>query len=338
VADAALSAAGFFLLGFVPGYVLQRMLIVLARRRGILAVPDHRSSHSVPTPTSGGVGFVVPVLMWTALAAWHGDPAALAIVAGGGLVAGVGLWDDVRPLPALPRLVTHALAIAFGLVVLWRTGPGPAGALGAVPAWLMAVGLFLALVWLLNLYNFMDGIDGLAAAQALVFGGGVLIVGDVPRSMAQALLLACGAVAAFFWYNRAPARIFMGDVGSGFLGFSLGIVAVALVFQWQMPPAVPLILLAPFIVDASCTLAVRALTGQRIASAHRSHAYQRMADRFGHGAVTWMLIGYGILWLIPLAALAAAWPNWSMVPVVASGIPVLALCMYYSAGLPERGR
>jgi Fuc2NAc and GlcNAc transferase len=330
-----MSALVLFLLGFLPGFLLQRALIVLAWRQRLLAVPNHRSSHTVPTPTSGGIGFVVPVLLWAAAATWMGMPAAAGLLGAGALVAAVGLWDDIRPLSAWLRLLVHATAVGMALLVI----PGSAIELSPggipIPAWVMATVLMLALVWLVNLYNFMDGIDGLAAAQCLVFCVGAVLIGGGSGGLAQGLPLLAGAVAAFFWHNAPPARIFMGDVGSGFLGLAIGIFAIALANEGALPLVSSLTLLAPFWVDASYTLAVRLATRQRIAEAHRSHAYQKAARRLGQRKVTWGLTGYGALWLIPLAWVAAQRPELSALAIAAAALPVLAVCLYHTAGIPD---
>jgi Fuc2NAc and GlcNAc transferase len=336
VVDAALIASAG-LMAFATGLLLQRALIALGRRRGILAIPDHRSSHVAPTPTSGGVGFVLPVLAWAGIAIGSQPGVATALLTGGLLVALVGLWDDLQPRSASLRLTVHGLGAGIGLTLLaWHNADLIDW--GSLAPWVIAGTLLIGLVWLINLYNFMDGIDGLAAGQAMVFVAGVLIVGAATPAMGAGIAVLGGAVCAFFWYNRAPARIFMGDVGSGFLGFMIGVFAVALVAERRLSAAAPVILLAPFIVDASYTLAVRAVTGQRITAPHRYHAYQRLADRIGHGAVTSSLLAYGALWLIPLAYMAERLPTWRFALLAASGIPVLALCLYHNAGHPKGRR
>jgi Fuc2NAc and GlcNAc transferase len=330
-----MSMLGFFVLGFVPGLVLQRALIMLAWRQRLLAVPDHRSSHTVPTPTSGGMGFVVPVLLWAAAATWGGVPAAVGLLGGGTLVAAVGLWDDIRPLSIGLRLLVHVIAVGIALLTVPGSVVEPTLGGMAVPAWAVTAVLMLALVWLVNLYNFMDGIDGLAAAQCLVFCLGALLIGGGSGELGHVLPLLAGAVAAFLWYNAPPARIFMGDAGSGFLGFAIGIVAIALAYEGSVPLVASLTLLTPFWVDASYTLAARLATGQRVAAAHRSHAYQKAARRLGHRKVTWVFTAYGVLWLLPLAWLASRHPEISLLAVAAAALPVLAVCLYHTAGTTD---
>jgi Fuc2NAc and GlcNAc transferase len=258
-----------------------------------------------------------------------------ALLVGGTLVAVVGLWDDLRPLPVWIRLTAYSLAVAVALLILWDAGLSALHGAMPLPAWAAAGVLFVCLLWLVNLYNFMDGIDGLAAVQCLVFCAGALVIGDSTSELGRGVVLLAGAVAAFLLHNRAPAHIFMGDVGSTFLGLAIGVLALALALEWQMPLSASLILLAPFVVDASYTLLVRLLTAQPISVAHCDHAYQKAARRHGHGVVTNTLTAYGILWLIPLAWTAAARPQWSWISLGASGIPLLILCLYYNAGLPD---
>ncbi len=173
----------------------------------------------------------------------------------------------------------------------------------------VAAALIVGVVWFVNLYNFMDGIDGIAAVQCLVFCFGVQIVsGGLAGWSSDAVWLLAGATLAFLAFNWAPAKIFMGDVGSNFIGL---LIAALVLYLWktdQVPLIASFILLAGFWFDATWTLCVRMLTGQPFARAHRSHLYQRLAQRFGHRFTTLAFTLFAGGWLLPLALAAAhAW-------------------------------
>jgi Fuc2NAc and GlcNAc transferase len=202
---------------------------------------------------------------------------ALAIVPGGIIVAAIGWYDDRQPLAPSLRAVVHLAAAAWALFWLGGLPAVSVGdsriALGAAGAVLGTIGI----VWFINLYNFMDGIDGLAAVEAVSVGmvvGAILYAVGHPRLAALSFLVAA-AVAGFLSWNWAPARIFMGDVGSGLLGFAFGAIAVAAENARALPIPLAVLLLGTFVFDATITLGRRVLRGDRWYTAHRSHAYQR---------------------------------------------------------------
>lgn len=266
--------------------------------------PNPRSSHTVPTPRGGGVGIVfgfalASLGLWAAgyVPGW----AALSVLGGGVAVAGIGFLDDLGQVAIHRRLLVHAGAAVWGLV--WATGGGcPYRFLGVAG---------LALVWLINLYNFMDGIDGLAGTQAVsVAVSAALILGFGGQvGLALWVLGLAAAAGGFLVWNLAPAKIFMGDVGSGFLGYVFGMLALVtsqsgVINLWSWA-----ILLAVFVTDASFTLLRRMAGRQRFWEAHRTHAYQHLAQRFGHLPVTAAVGAINLFWLLPLAWIAAMYPE-----------------------------
>lgn len=263
-----------------------------ARRRGILDHPTDRGLHEVPTPRGGGLAIVASFLGGLA-ALWASGSIesrlVTALAPGLVAVAAIGWLDDRRGVPAGMRLLVHLAAATAAVLALQglpslRIGQAALdlGKLGAPLA-------VLALVWATNLYNFMDGIDGIAALTAVVGGtGGVLlalVTGDLPLA-AVALLLAAAA-AGFLPLNWQPATIFMGDVGSGALGFAFGVLALASERRGAAPALLWVLVFGVFLADATITLVRRAARGEKWHAAHRSHAYQRLVQAgWRHSRVT----------------------------------------------------
>ena len=305
---------------FAATAVLSAILWQAGPRR-LLAYPNPRSSHTAPTPSGGGCAFVVTVVGWLVL--FGGDFSPAAVLAGGGaVVAAIGLVDDVRDVPPLIRLGCH-LAVAAGCV----------GVLFAPDA-LLAVALVVGLAWWLNLYNFMDGIDGIAASQAAAYGGGVLLLADAGQAQPFAGVL-LAAAAGFLLFNWAPAKLFMGDVGSGFLGLVTGVFALWLADVGEVPAVASAILLLAFWFDATYTLIVRVVTRQAFASAHRSHLYQVLARRLGHGTTTSIFCLHFAVWLLPLAWLAVHFPRWQLACLAIAAAPIAVACVMFRAGSPR---
>jgi Fuc2NAc and GlcNAc transferase len=310
-----------------------------ALSRKIMDTPNARSSHTVPTPRGGGVAIVLAFIV--ALAAWSclGEISSRllwALLPGGALVAIIGFWDDHTSLSARIRFVSHCLAAVWAVMCL---GGWPVLDLGFASwpwGWLGAGVAALGLAWAINLYNFMDGIDGLAGAQAVFVGGaGGVCVWLSGGDGVPCWLLAVSA-AGFLLMNWPPARIFMGDAGSGFLGYVIGVLALhttttgsTTIWPWA-------ILLGVFFVDATLTLCRRAWRGLRVTDAHRTHAYQWASRRMGsHRAVTFCVLAINLLLLLPAALLALLWPVWAVPLTIICWAVLFGLAWALDAGLPE---
>ncbi|MBI1774397.1 MAG: glycosyltransferase family 4 protein [Proteobacteria bacterium] len=289
----------------------------LLRRRAILDVPNHRSSHNVPTPTGGGIGVMLTVLAaWLAYAGLGAErPLGLAVLAAA--AAGLALlsWvDDMRKLPVLQRLAGQAVAVAVGL---WALAGGGHVFQGLLPPALdLAVTGFLWL-WFVNLYNFMDGIDGITGVETTALGLGLALLPalGIALDATPALILAAAALGFLRW-NWHPARIFLGDVGSVPLGYLLGglLIAAAASGAW----AAVLILPLYYSADSTLTLLARLCRGERIWQAHRQHFYQRaVRGGWSHARVAGWVIAVDLA-LILLAILATLGH-----PFVALGLAVI---------------
>lgn len=332
-----------FLTGLAVLAVVASWGSTVAVRRYALAVdlldhPNDRSSHTVPTPRGGGVAFVACFLLFSMLL-WKrgfiGTSLIAAIAGGGSLVAVLGFIDDRRPLPARFRFLCHAIASAW---VLWWLGPLPPVPLFGVEIQLGTAGLALALaylVWSINLFNFMDGIDGVASIELITLMlGGALVwrLGGTGSEWSASLVLAA-SVTGFLLLNYPPARIFMGDAGSGFLG-----LLIATLSLWCGRDHPPLfwswfILYGCFMVDATTTLLRRVWRGERFYEAHRSHAYQYASRRHGSHKLVSLAVGaINLLWLLPVALVVATGRISGLVGVLVAYAPLVWLAYRYKAG------
>lgn len=324
--------------GLVVAWALTHAVHRYALHVDLLDHPNDRSSHSVPTPRGGGVGFVAAFLLLASLL-WQrgliGTALFAALIGGGTLVAVLGFIDDRRPLPARVRFVGHVLSAAW---VLWWLGPLPALPLFglAVPlGWLAAPLAAAYMVWSVNLFNFMDGIDGIAAVELItVMLGGALawaLAGGGTEWSAALLLAAC--VAGFLLLNFPPARIFMGDAGSGFLGLLIGALTLWCAREQPMLFWSWLILYGCFMVDATTTLVRRVRHGEVFHQAHRSHAYQ-YASRL-HGSHKLVTLAFGLInlvWLLPWALAVALGRVDGALATVLAYAPLVVLAFRYRAG------
>ena len=309
-----------------------------ALSKGIVDKPNHRSSHIEPTPRGGGLAIVLVflgtfvVLLSTELpgvaALTFVDAIVICLTAGG--VALIGWIDDYRSLSPLMRIAAHFLAAAFCVAYFGV----PHVSLGP---WMIDLGwtggalATLAMVWCLNLFNFMDGIDGIAAVEAVtvLIGASIVFLISMPGyELIIYLWLLTVVVFGFLIWNWPPAKIFMGDAASGFLGMLLAQFALISSGVGQMMGVNVwcwLILLGVFCVDASMTLVLRTIAGENLLQAHKQHVYQRLARTLqtvesallspqasranAHRGVSLMVAGINLFWLTPLAVLAALWPQ-----------------------------
>ena len=249
----------------------------------LLDIPNERSSHSAPTPRGGGLAIAFTALGGIILAAmfhWIEWNLAIALVGGGALIATVGWVDDHRSLSALTRFAVQFFCA--GWAMYW-VGGLPSLSVGSASLHLGPVGIILGvigIVWAINLYNFVDGIDGLAAGEAISTGviGGLILLAMGQTGLAIVSLLIAAASAGFLPLNWAPARLFMGDVGSGMLGYLFAVLAIASENSGAVPLLLWVLLLGAFVFDATVTLCRRIAHGERWYHAHHSHAYQRMVQ------------------------------------------------------------
>ncbi|CNK77649.1 polyprenol phosphate:N-acetyl-hexosamine 1-phosphate transferase [Yersinia frederiksenii] len=313
-----------------------------ALKNNIIDTPNSRSSHVIPTPRGGGVAIVISFLVGIALFYFQGYLPLLpsvGLIISGGIIALVGFWDDHGHIAARWRLLAHFSAAAF---LLFCLGGFPVLTFSQYTLNLGILGsLFglLFLVWMLNLYNFMDGIDGLASAQAVTSCIGAIVIyyisaDHIALDNYLVLWLLASTVLGFLLWNFPPAKIFMGDAGSGFLGLVIGALAInagwietKFFFCW-------LILLGLFIVDATWTLIRRVLGGFKVYEAHRSHGYQIASRKFKrHLPVTLSAIAINVIWLFPIALLVGLNIVNPVVALIISYIPLFYIDYKLNAGV-----
>ena len=329
-----------------PLVVLVSILLTGALRRYALAksiidIPNARSSHVVPTPRGGGVAIVLAFIAATCLLGLSGmvdSSTVLASVGAGGLVAVIGFMDDHGHIAARWRLLGHFAAAAWGL--FWIDGLPPLHVFG----WQLDLGLVgsvlaaVYLVWMLNLYNFMDGIDGLASIEAICacLGACLLYWLSGFASLIVLPLVLAAAVAGFLFWNFPPARIFMGDAGSGFLGIILGVLSLQGAWASSQLFWCWLILLGVFIVDATFTLVRRLVRGDKVYEAHRSHGYQFASRRYGkHLPVTLGVAALNLFWLLPVALCVMLLNVDGFLALLIAYAPLVGLALFYKAGSIE---
>lgn len=302
-----------------------RVLVTLLRREAVLDLPNERSSHVVPTPRGGGIAVIATIAVsWVGLAGLGlTEPKHLAVVAGMVGLAAVSWIDDLRGLSPGLRLLAQLGAVAAGFWAL------PDGLVfqGVLPPAFDVVATALLWVWFANLFNFMDGIDGIAGSEAAAIGLGLglLTMFGEGRDLAiagPAVAVAYAALGFLVW-NWAPARIFLGDVGSVPLGYALGFLLYQLALRGEWQAA--LILPAYFLADATLTLLRRLLRGERVWRAHREHFYQRAVQRgLGHDAVV-QYVAAADLVLIGCAWAAARGWGFAALAVAAAAVALLLL-------------
>jgi Fuc2NAc and GlcNAc transferase len=307
-------------------------------RQKVLDIPNERSSHTVPTPRGGGVSIVLISLLavlWLVHAGSLAGSPGRALLGGGLLIALAGFLDDRFHLPARVRLMVHFAAAGWALWQLNGMGPLQLGSVVWDWGWLGQTLALVGLVWMTNLYNFMDGIDGIAGVEALCVGGfgALLLAWNGLAGLSSTAMALAAASAGFLVWNWPPAKIFMGDAGSGFLGFVFGVLSVAsakekpsLLWPW-------LILLSVFTVDSILTLLRRVIARERWYEAHRNHAYQHAARHYrSHLKVTVTVAAINSAWLFPLAWGACVWPAAGPLFAAVAAAPLIYIAFFYRAG------
>lgn len=329
-------AISLLLLVFCLSFVLTYFVRLFALKKNIIDTPNERSSHSTPTPRGGGLAIVLVFYIGLSLFYWLSslEDTVFYGLLGLASIALIGFIDDHDHIPARYRLLVHFSAAAWACywlgIIPW------AGGVDWLNYLLWGISLFY-LVWLLNLYNFMDGIDGIATVEAItvVAGASLLLFLDAVDVQLYPMLFLVAALLGFLFWNWPPAKIFMGDVGSAFIGILIGAFSLITANNGTLDFSIWLILLAVFISDASYTLLVRLLRGDKVYEAHRSHTYQILSRQYGHKFVTMAVLLINLIWLLPLAWLAHHYSQWLLVFVALAYTPLILLAVRSRAGYTD---
>ena len=302
-----MTTIGELALVFVASALVSVVLIWLLHpllKRHALAHPNVRSSHKTPTPQGGGIAVIAATVGVVVACVLFGVPglggqALWLVLAATVFIALVGAIDDIRPIAVMPRLILQVAGVAIVLAAL----PDELRIAPLLPYWLERALLGLAMLWLINLTNFMDGIDWMTVAEVVPLTSGLVLfglMGSLPRDAMIVALALCGAMIGFAPVNRPVARLFLGDVGSLPIGLLLGWLLVVLAGAGHFAAA--LLLPLYYLADATITLLRRLANGEPIWQAHRSHFYQRAMDG---GFSIYQVVGRVFLLNIALIGLAA---------------------------------
>ena len=323
---------------FMLAYFLTKLMRNYAIKKNIIDNPNDRSSHSIPTPRGGGVAVVISYISGLFFLIYSQQldlQIGLALIIAGFVIALLGFLDDHGHINSMLRLAVHFL-VAIGVVISLGGFSEVTAFNGLQLGFIANIIAVLFLVWLLNLYNFMDGINGIASVEAITTVVSMAILYYVLNTTLNSdilwLLAAC--VFGFLLWNFPKAKIFMGDACSGFLGLTLGILALIALKENLALFCAWIICLGVFVVDATYTLIKRVLSGYKMYDAHRSHSYQILSRKCGsHTPVTLAVAAINLLWLFPIAYITVtqAWAYPELAVLIAY-IPLLIVAIKFKAG------
>lgn len=332
----ALSIVFFILTLLFTGYMRHYAL-----KKNIIDNPNERSSHSVPTPRGGGVAVVGSYLLALAVLIYSQQLTVhigLTLIVAGFVIALLGFLDDYGHINSMLRLAVHFF-VAIGVIISLGGFSEVTAFNGMQLGFLANIIAVLFLVWLLNLYNFMDGINGIASVEAITTTIGMAILYFILSTSlnSELLWLLAACVFGFLLWNFPKAKIFMGDACSGFLGLTLGILALIALKENLALFCAWIICLGVFVVDATYTLIKRVLSGYKMYDAHRSHSYQILSRKWGnHTPVTLAVAAVNLFWLFPIAYITTTqlWAYPEMAVLIAY-LPLILIAIKLRAGTPD---
>ena len=325
-----------FFLVIIFSYLFTELIRRYYLKSKVLDIPGDRDLHLIPKPRGGGLSIVIIFLIVVIFSDLIPINIVFALVGSGILVAVIGYCDDQGHIAARWRLLSHFSAAFWTLFYLGGLPEFYFLGLSIDAGWIGFVIVAFILVWLLNLFNFMDGIDGIAASEAIFVscGGAFFSWLNGAEGLAYISLTLAASTMGFLFLNWYPAKIFMGDVGSGFLGIILGVIAYANIIDgcsvW-----IWFILLGVFLVDSGITLLRRIINRDKLYKAHCSHAYQHAAQKWGHKRVSIIVIIINLFWLFPLAIFVHSKPDLGLFFLLIAYIPLIFVALKFKAGLKQ---
>lgn len=325
---------------FILSFFLTKLYVVFAEKVKILDYPNERSAHKNPIPRGAGISFYLSFNIILAFLLWQERISlqyAFPLMMGGAVVVVLGYWDDLSSISALIRLFVHFLASVF-IFSLLSNGFSEHVDISFLPSWpwLTTIFCILFIMWFINLYNFMDGSDGLAASMGIVGSILIAVISFLQGNPNLALIyiVLAYAIGGFLMLNWTPAQVFMGDAGAYFLGYVFGSLALITKLYYSSSLYVHLIIFGFFIVDATWTLIRRAVRGEKLYLGHRTHAFQKLiSNGWGAGRVLTFYILGTILWLFPVSLFCIHWHDYSFMFLVIAYIPVFYFVLKVRAGV-----
>lgn len=304
----------------------------------LLDTPNLRSSHQTPTPRGGGIAIVFSTITAAIIAVTSGylDENIFGwLVIPASLIAFIGICDDFFSLSIKVRLVAQLILASTAIYAL---NPEQFLQQHTPQEYALLFPMIIFITWMTNLYNFMDGINGLAALESITVCLGMILIytfQNTHQMSTYLMLVIMASTCGFLFWNFPSAKLFMGDSGSLFLGFSFGLLTLETIHHNNLT-ASWIIMLAVFIMDASYTLFYRIISGQAFSQAHRSHTYQKCAQIYkSHTHVTLAIVIINSLWLFPLALATAVNILDPFIGILISYTPLLILAKKYNAGRPD---
>lgn len=305
----------------------------IAINNNIIAIKNHRTLHLSSTPKGGGIVFSFLFFLSIIFIWWSWQlPRELFIIFGvGGMFASIfGFIDDIKNIRAIFKLIVQIFLALW--VIYWLENAGMLE-FDWIPKFLVLPFLLFFVVWIINAYNFIDGIDGLAASGAIFISLTLtfsLIINNGPIEIMSIFVLIAAVVSGFLLFNWPPATIFMGDSGSVFLGYIFGSMLLFTTLSGNISIWSWLTVFGYFFADTTLTQIIRVVLVKKWYLPHRSHAYQNLARITGsHLKVTSGIVFYNLLWVLPLTLLSALWPEVGVVTAILSIMPALVLAFKY---------
>ncbi|MDR1870349.1 MAG: glycosyltransferase family 4 protein [Deltaproteobacteria bacterium] len=325
-----------YILNFVTNFkyffictVLLYVIVKTAKYTGLIDIPNSRSSHVRPTPSGGGLAIASIIL----IANHNAFKTCPEFFIGGLFISVIGLMDDIKSMPVLPRLLTQFLVVS--LIIYFLPAQNP---VKGIPVTIVKILLIFSGVWFINLYNFMDGIDGLAGGYANAASVGFLFCITsglrVEEWNFQIYTQIIYITIPFLIFNWSPAKIFLGDIGSTFLGFTFFSLGARGLLYGNYIMYAFIIIMSFFWIDATITLARRFFLGKRVFSAHKEHAFQKAAAKYGHWRVSAFIIAVTLFWLNPMANLTVKHGQYGPILTTLTILPVLIIVLSFKPGLP----